>query len=133
MTKVELDLILNLDMYLFFEKNIRGDVSYILTKYIMNLDKNNSYGYAMSKSFPTVGFKWFCPAKFNLDKNDDNSSRGCVLQVYVEFPKLLHKLHNDYLLVQDKLEIKQKILSDNQLKTVGDYIISIGNVDKLVN
>ena len=42
-------------------------------------------------------------------------------------------MHNDYLLVPDKLEIKQKILSDNQLKTVGDYIISIGNVDKLVN
>ena len=33
MTKVELDLILNLDMYLFFEKSIRCDVSYIFKRY----------------------------------------------------------------------------------------------------
>ena len=33
MTKVELELILDVDMYLFFEKSKRGGVSYISKKY----------------------------------------------------------------------------------------------------
>ena len=33
----------------------------------------------MSKSLPTSGFKWLHPAKFILDKYDDNSLRDCVL------------------------------------------------------
>ena len=34
MTKVELKLISNTDMYLFFEKSIKGGVSYIPKRYI---------------------------------------------------------------------------------------------------
>ena len=77
MTKVELELIPDSDMYLFFEKGTRGGVSYVSNKYskasnkflksydpkqkskhIMYLDVNNLYGYAMSKFLPTSGFKW---------------------------------------------------------------------------
>ena len=68
MTKVELDLILDIDMLSFFENSIRGDVSYVSkkyskannklltsndakkqTKFIMNLDNNNLNGYTMSR------------------------------------------------------------------------------------
>ena len=70
MTKVELDLISDVDMHLFFEQGRRGGVSYISkrynkankyltpcdpkkpTKYVTYLDKNNLYNYAMSRSFP---------------------------------------------------------------------------------
>ena len=31
-------------------------------------DMNNLYGYAMSKFFPTTGFKWIDPKKFDLNK-----------------------------------------------------------------
>ena len=48
MTKVELDLISIVDMYLFFEKGIRGDVSYIYKiytkrniKYLTSYDPKN--------------------------------------------------------------------------------------------
>ena len=48
MTKVELDLISIVDMYLFFEKGIRGDVSYISKiytkrniKYLTSYDPKN--------------------------------------------------------------------------------------------
>ena len=68
--------------------------------------------YAMSKSLPTGGFKWLHPAKFHLDKCDDECSRGCVLEVDLEYPKKLHKLHKDYPLAADKLEIKKEMLSD---------------------
>ena len=47
----------------------------------------------MSKSLLTGEFKWLDPGKFNLDKYDDNNSRGCYLEVRLEE---LHELHNDY-------------------------------------
>ena len=67
MTKVELELIRDHDMYIFFEKGARGGVSYISNRYskaknkylksydrkqeskhIIHLDANYLYGYAMS-------------------------------------------------------------------------------------
>ena len=56
------------------------------------MDKNNLYGYTVS----TGGFKWLFFAKFNLDKYDDHSSRGCVSEVNLEYPKELHELHDGY-------------------------------------
>ena len=128
MTKVELDHIVDIDMYLFFfsKKYIKANNEYLIsydskkpTKYnITYLDKNNFFGCASPLD----------PAKFNLDKHDDRILRGCILQVGLECSKELHKLHNDYILVSDKLEIKQEMLSDYQLKTVDDFGISIVNV-----
>ena len=76
MKKVELELIPDLDMYIFFEKGKRGGVSYISNRYskannkylksydpkqeskhIIYLDANNLYVYAMSKFLPTSSFK----------------------------------------------------------------------------
>ena len=50
----------------------------------------------MSKFLPTGGFKWLDPAKFNLNKYDNNSSRDCILEVDLEYPKELNELRNDY-------------------------------------
>ena len=74
----------------------------------------------MSKSLSTDGLKWLDPAKLNSNKYDDNSSRGCVLQVHMEYPRELHKLHNEHPLAPDKLEIKREMLSDYQLKIADD-------------
>ena len=67
----------------------------------------------MSKFLPMGGLKRLNPAKFNLDKYDDITSRGCVLEFDFEFPKELHKLHDGYPLALDKLEIKKE-MSDYQ-------------------
>ena len=77
---------------------------------------NNSYGYVKSKFLPTSVFKWIDPKEFDLNKYTSHSSKGCVLEVDLEYPKELRELHNDYPLAQDKIEIKREMLSEYQLK-----------------
>ena len=65
------------------------------SKHIIYLDANNLYGYAMSKFFPKCGLKWIDPKEFVLNKYNSNSSKECVLEVDLEYPKELQELHND--------------------------------------
>ena len=51
-----------------------------------------------------------------MNKNTSNSSEGRALGVYLEYPKELHELHNDYPLSSDKIDIKREMLSGYQLK-----------------
>ena len=55
----------------------------------------------MSKSLPTSNFNCSDSTKFNLDKYDDDSLRGCDLGVDLEYLKELLKLYNDYSLAAD--------------------------------
>ena len=77
MTGIKLELLSDVDMYQFVEKGMRGGISYIANryggannkymkscydsnksdKYIMYLDANYLYGWPMSQSHPTDGFK----------------------------------------------------------------------------
>ena len=65
----------------------------------------------MSKFLPTSGFKWIDPKEFDLNKYTNNSSKRCLLEVDLEYPKELHELHNAYLLASDKIENNRKMLS----------------------
>ena len=96
------------------------------------LDANNLYGYAMSKFHLTDRFKRIDPKKFDFNKYTSNSSKGCVLEVDLEYSKELWELHNDYPLAPDKIEIKEEVLCEYQLKITNLYNIPIGNVKKLV-
>ena len=86
----------------------------------------------MSNFLPKSGFKWIDPKEFDLNKYASNSSKGCVVEVDLEYPKDLQELHNDYPLASDKIEIKRKMSSNYQLKIVDLYNIPISNVKKLV-
>ena len=83
------------------------------------------YGY-------TSSFKWIDPKEFHLQKYTNNSFKGCILEVDLEYPKELQELCNVYPLSPDKIEIEREMLSDYQLKIADFYNISIGNVKKLV-
>ena len=52
-----------------------------LTKNTTYLDKNNLYTYALPKFLQTGKFKWLDLTELNLNKCDDSSSRGFVLEV----------------------------------------------------
>ena len=93
-------------MYIFFEKATRGGVSYISNRYskanisylksydpkqetnhVIYLDASNLNGYEMFKFLETSRFKWINPKEFSLNKYTSNSSKGCVLEVDLEYPK----------------------------------------------
>ena len=59
----------------------------------------------MSKLLLTNGFKWIDPKEFDLNKYTSNSSKGCVFEVDLEYPKALQGLRNVYPVAPDKTEI----------------------------
>ena len=59
----------------------------------------------ISKFIPTNGFKWTDPKVFDLNKYGSNSSKRCVLEVDLEYPKELRELRNDYPFAPDKIEM----------------------------
>ena len=148
--EVGLEVIPDPDLYILFKDRMRRAVSYIYNRYskasnkylksydqkqeskcITYLDASNVCGYAMSKFLPTSCFKLRDPKEFGLNKYTSNSSKGCVLEVDLEYPKELRELHN--LLTQDKTEIKREMLSNYQLEIADLYNILVANVKKLVH
>ena len=76
----------------------------------------------MSKFLPISGFKQIVPREFGQNKYTSNSSKGCVLEVDLEYPKELHKLHHDYPL---EIEIKKEMPSEQELKIADLYNIPV--------
>ena len=154
MTKIKLELMIDVDMYLFIEKGMRGGISYIAnrygkannkymkqydekvpSKYIMYLDANNLYGWAMSQYLPTGGFKWLTEQQIkglNLNQYKEDSEKGLILEVDLEYPKELHNLHNDYPLAPEKIKVTKDMLSDYSQKIAEKFKISTGLVHKLI-
>ena len=106
MTKIELELISDPDMYLFLMDTIRGGISvcnkkhaiadnkYIdkntkNNKYLMYLDANNLYGVSMIQSLPYKNFKW--SNNLTLDKIQTG-----IYDVDIEIPTNLHNKFKDY-------------------------------------
>ena len=105
------------------------------SKYIMYLDANNLYGWAMSQYLPTGGFKWMTEKQINnldLAKYYKNSKKGLILEVDLEYPEELHNLHNDYPLAAERVRVTKDMLSGYCKKIASKYNISTGVVSKLV-
>ena len=154
MTKIELELTTNVDMFLFIEKGLRGGISYIAnryskannkymkeynekepSKYIMYLDANNLHGWAMSQYLPTSGFRWFNKQEIenlNLSEYNQDNEKGAILEVDLEYPKELHNLHNDYPLAPEKIKVTKDMLSDYSRKMAEKFKVSTGLVHKLI-
>ena len=151
MTKTKLELMSDVDMFLFIEKGMRGGISYIAnrygkgnnkymenynpeesSKYIMYLDANNLYGWAMSQYLPTGGFKWLNEEEVDLSKLDDESKKGLILEVNLEYPKELHNLHNDYPLAAEKIKVTEDMLSPYCREIAEKFKVKVGLVEKLV-
>ena len=105
------------------------------SKYTMYLDANNLYGWAMSKYLPTGGFKWLTEKqinKINLADYKDDSKKGLILEVDLEYPEELHDIHNDYPLGPDKVKVTDNMLSNYCKNIQKKFNISTGLVHKLI-
>ena len=154
MTNIKFELMTDIDMFQFIEKGMRGGVSYIAnrygnannkymkeydekvpSKYIMYLDTNNFYGWAMNQYLPTGNFKWMTDkeiSKINLGKYKADSKKGLILEVDLEYPQELHDMHNDYPVCPEKFKVSKNMLSAYCKKIAEKYNISIGLVSKLI-
>ena len=154
MTNIKLELMTDINMFQFIEKGMRGGISYIAnrygkannkymkeydekapSKYIMYLDANNLYGWAMSQHLPVGNFRWMTEkqiSKLNVARYNENSEKGLILEVDLEYPKELHNLHNDYPLAAERVCVKKNMLSDYCKKIATKYNISTGLVHKLI-
>ncbi|XP_057656839.1 uncharacterized protein LOC130894211 [Diorhabda carinulata] len=111
----KLELLHDVDMIMFIEKAIRGGISVCSSrlsnannkympeydstkpsKYLLYLDVNNLYGWAMCEPLPYGGFEWLDNENFDVISVADNSSVGYILQVDLEYPHELHDLHRDF-------------------------------------
>ena len=62
---------------------------------------------------PCRGFKWLNQGELDVsDANliEENSPIGYILEVDLEYPDEVHELHNDYLIVPERLEISHDML-----------------------
>ncbi|KAL9951227.1 hypothetical protein ACROYT_G043851 [Oculina patagonica] len=154
MTGVELELLTDPDMYIFIEQGIRGGISMISNRYskannpyvagydkdqetnfILYVDANNLYGWAMSRSLPVGGFVWLNEDEIaDLDVLDiaDDSEEGCILEVDLEYPCSLHDRHNDYPLAPERLVVKNDMLSPYCEQLVDELQLKSAQVAKLV-
>ena len=118
MTRVELELLSDSEMYLMIENGIRGGVSTVFKRYakannlymesgydpkeenvyIQYLDANNLYSWAMSRRLPVRDFKWM-----NEGELQNWKSIPCILEVDLKYPEELHDEHNDYPLAPGKM------------------------------
>ena len=124
-TKVNLELLTHADMLLMVENGLRGGMCQaihrhakanndymknynedIISTYLMYLDANNLYGWAMSQKLTVNGFKWVKNlSQFNesLIRNyHENSDTGFFLKVDTDYPKEMFNLHKDLPLAERK-------------------------------
>ena len=105
------------------------------SKYIMYLDANNLYGWAMSQYVPTGNFKWMSDKeikRIDLGKYKADGKKGLILEVDLKYNKNLHELHNDYPVAPEKVKVSKNMLSAYCKKIAKKYNISIGLVSKLI-
>ena len=155
-TGVELELLTDYDMLLMIEERIRGSVCLAVhryakanskymknydkskeSSYIQYLDANNLYGAAMSEKLPINGFKWVndisgINKKF-VKSYDKNSDKVYILEVDVDYPSKLHKLHSDIPFVPERMEIDktQKVVCN--LDDKKKYIVHISILKQALN
>ena len=154
MTNIKLELMTDIDMFQFIEKGMRGGVSYIAnrygnannkymkeynekapSKYIMYLDANNLYGWAMSQYLPTGNFKRITDkeiSKIDLGKYKADGKKGLILEIDLEYPQELYDIHNDYPVAPEKVKASNNMISAYCKKIAEKYNISIGLVSKLI-
>ena len=155
-TKIESELLTDIDMLLMVKKGTRGGICQaihrqakannkymknynkdVISSYLMYLDSNNLHGWGMSQKLPVNGFKWVKRlSRFNkifIKNYNENSDIGYFLEVDVEYPKKLFGSHKDlpFLPERKKLEKVEKLVCSIEDKE--KYVIHIRALKQALN
>ena len=127
MIGVKLELLTDVDTLLMVEKGIRGGICHAIfryakaimknynedeeSSYIQDLDANDLYGWAMSQKVPVNGFKWVKKVS-RIDEDfiknyDEDGDIGYFLEVGIEYPRKIHKLHRDLPFLPERMKINK--------------------------
>ena len=85
----------------------------IISSYLMYLDANNLYGWAISLKLPVNDFKWVEKSRlsrFNeifIKNYDENCDKGYFFDVDVDYPKKLSNLHKDLPFLPERKKVNQ--------------------------
>ena len=123
MSGAELELITDENMYLFMEEGIRGGVSVISNRYgrgnnkymrdlydkdlpdsfVVYLDANGLYSFAMLLPLPYRNFKWMCSKTLRKMEEEPSRIKACTLEVDLDIPetKEFHDYTKDYPLAPE--------------------------------
>ena len=138
-TKVELELVTDIDMSLFIDRSIIGGISLISNRYarandpndlevyndrekksyLKLFDVNNLYGYGMRQPLPTGNFSWETENSTVYWENilntiEADSSVGYIFEVDLDYPPELHELHDSFPLAPEHVEVTDGMLSEYQ-------------------
>ena len=141
-TGEELELLTDYDMLLMIEEGIRGRICHAVhrypktnnkymknydkskeSSYIQYLDVNNLYGAAMSEKLPINEFKW-------VKKNSD---KGYILEVDVDYPSKLHRLHSDMPFLPERMKIDKTQNLVCNLRDKKKYVVHISILKQALN
>lgn len=97
-----------------------------LKTFLLYLDANNLYGWAMMQYLPTGGFSWV-KNEFELHRRksqinngllEDDANEGYILRVKLQYPKDIHAIHTDYPLAVERIKVKKEWLSPKQQELI---------------
>jgi hypothetical protein len=155
MTGCELTLLTDPAMFTLINGNLRGGISVITKRhakannkymgekydsqvassYILYLDANNLYGWAMSEPLPYDDFSWITAEECEqIDWRDQTEDQqyGYFVECDLHYPDSLHEAHNDYPLAPERLLVEEHLLSDEQHELRNQYAISHTTTSKLI-
>ena len=144
MSRVDVQLITDDNMYNFVENSICGGVSMISTRHakanshsfpaayddslpkpnLIYLDANNLYEWEMSQSLLTHGFRFYQQEEIStliLQDLSDDDEDGYILDVDLHYPVSLHNQHDDYPLAPESLVIDRSVYSPTQQSVFPEY------------
>ena len=165
-TNVKLGLLTDYDMLLMVEEGIRGGICHSIHRYakannkymknynkneeslyIQYLDANNLCGWAMSQKLHVNDFKWINNAskQCNIKSYDEDSDKGYIFEVDVNYTKRLHDLHSDLRFLPERMKIdkckklvcnlhdKQRyVLHIRSLKQALGYGLKLEKIDRVI-
>ena len=105
--------------------------------YIQYWNVNNLYGWAMSQKHPLTNFEWIkYTSQFNENFRkiyDEESDKGYLLEVDVQYLEKLHDLHNDFLFLPERMKIEKLEKPVANLHDKTEYVIHTKNSKQALN